>query len=141
MRTLTAVLLAVLVVDLLLKLLLGRALQSRAVRLGPFGSLRIVVARMWLARFGWNLRPAALWILWALAASILTIVSTWMPSSQVFVGLVLGGSLSNVIESSWRGRVSDYICLRFWPAFNLADLALTAGAIGVVVALLTAMPL
>ena len=49
----------------------------------------------------------------------------------VFVGLLLGGSLSNAVESSMRGSITDYICLRFWPAFNLADLALAAGAIGI----------
>jgi signal peptidase II len=139
MRTLTAVLLAVLLCDLLFKFLLGGARQSRVIRLGPFGSLRMVLARMWLARLGWNVRPSALWILWGFTAGILTIVSTWLPSSQVFVGLVLGGSLSNALESSWRGCVSDYVCLRFWPAFNLADLALTAGAIGVVIDLLVAV--
>ena len=36
-------------------------------------------------------------------------------------------------------RVSDYVCLRFWPAFNLADLALTAGAIGILTELLIAL--
>jgi signal peptidase II len=136
MRTSIAVLLAVLLADLLLKFLFNCTQPSMVVRLGPFGSLRMVAARMWLARVGWPLRPAALWILWASTAAMLSVVSTWLPSSPVFVGLVLGGSLSNTLESSWRGCVSDYICLKFWPAFNLADLALTAGAIGVVIELL-----
>jgi lipoprotein signal peptidase len=49
---------------------------------------------------------------------------------MIFVGLLLGGSLSHAVETSLRDAVSDYVCLRFWPAFNLADLALAAGAIG-----------
>ena len=57
----------------------------------------------------------------------------------MFVGLLLGGSLSNALESSLRGTVSDYVCLRFWPAFNLADLALAAGAIGILAELLMAV--
>jgi lipoprotein signal peptidase len=57
----------------------------------------------------------------------------------VFVGLLLGGSLSNAMEGSLRGSVTDYVCLRFWPAFNLADVALTAGAVGLGVALLRAI--
>lgn len=53
-------------------------------------------------------------------------------------GLLLGGSLSHAVESSLRGSITDYICLRFWPAFNLADLALAAGAIGMIVQFLIA---
>jgi lipoprotein signal peptidase len=62
----------------------------------------------------------------------LVIIAILLPASAIFVGLLLGGSLSNAIESSMRGRITDYICLRFWPAFNLADLALTAGAVGMI---------
>jgi len=125
-------------VDLGLKALLRRALRSRAVPLGYLGSLRIVAAQTWLARLSGRSSPAALWILWALCAAILAIESARMPSSGPFVGLLLGGSLSNALESSLRDGVSDYVCLRFWPAFNLADLALTAGAIGVAAQLLIA---
>jgi lipoprotein signal peptidase len=45
---------------------------------------------------------------------------------------VLGASLSHAVETSVRGNVTDYICLRVWPAFNLADLALAAGALGLI---------
>ena len=57
--------------------------------------------------------------------------TSWLPIVQLFAGLLLGGSLSNAVESSLRGTVSDYVCLRFWPAFNLADLAVAAGAVGI----------
>lgn len=137
-----ALILALLVVppiDLVFKLVLRRTLGSRAVALGPFGSLRVVAAQIWLARAGGRSSAATLWTLWVLAASALIIASTWIPSSRFFVGLLLGGSLSNALESSLRGRVSDYVCLRFWPAFNLADVALTAGAVGVLARLLTAV--
>jgi signal peptidase II len=139
MWTLTAVLLAVPIADLLVKALVGRALAGRIVSLGPLGSLRMVTARVWLTRFGWSVHPATLWLFWVVAAGILMTFTAWLPSAQVFAGLVLGGSLSNALESSWRGRVSDYVCLRFWPAFNLADLAITAGAVGLVVELVAAM--
>jgi signal peptidase II len=118
-------------VDLTAKLLLRRQLGSRAVALGSLGSLRMVTSRIWLARLGERSRPATLWTLWALAAAMLLIASTRFPSSGLFVGLLLGGSLSNGLESTLRGSVSDYVCLRFWPAFNLADVAITAGAIGI----------
>ena len=41
----------------------------------------------------------------------------------------LAGSLSNLLEHVTRGAITDYVCLRRWPAFNLADVALTAGAL------------
>ena len=80
-----------------------------------------------------------MWASWVAAAVALVIASSWIPSSALFVGLLLGGSLSNAVESARRGSVSDYVCLRFWPAFNLADLALAAGAIGTVAELLIAV--
>jgi signal peptidase II len=80
-----------------------------------------------------------MWTSWVAAAAALVIASNWIPSSAVFVGLLLGGSLSNAVENARRGSVSDYVCLRFWPAFNLADLALAAGAIGTFAELLIAM--
>ncbi|BBY79522.1 hypothetical protein MPUL_06800 [Mycolicibacterium pulveris] len=69
--------------------------------------------------------------MWAVSAAALMAAAAALPSSAVFVGLLLGGSLSNVIESSLRGSVTDFVCLRFWPAFNVADVALAAGAVGI----------
>jgi hypothetical protein len=130
MRALMVGIIAVPILDLLLKSILGRALGSAAIRLGSFGAVRIVAARIWLDRLGWHVRPILLWVAWLLIASALVTASAPLRSSRLFVGLILGGSLSNMLESSWRGGVRDYVCLRFWPAFNLADVALTAGAIG-----------
>jgi signal peptidase II len=141
MRVLILMLVAVPLADLASKSLLRRVLGSRAAVLGPLGSLQLVPARIWLAHLPGRSNPAALWTLWALAAGALALASAGIPSSRPFVGLLLGGSLSNALESSLRGRVTDYICLRFWPAFNLADVALAAGAIGVLAELLIAAAL
>ena len=132
---LTAV--GVLVTDQAVKLLLRRAGPCDSVRLGPYGSLRMVAGRLWVHRVS-ERSATALW-LWVLSAGALVVSSAWIPSSGVFVGLLLGGSLSNAMEGSLRGSVTDYVCLRFWPAFNLADVALTAGAVGLGVALLRAI--
>lgn len=47
--------------------------------------------------------------------------------------LIIGGSLGNFIERLLRGRVTDFIDLHYkslhWPTFNLADTAITIGAI------------
>jgi signal peptidase II len=140
MSALWATLLVVLVSDQALKLLLRRRMGSDALALGPFGSVRVVAGRLWLRRFGGPSCGAEIWCLWSAAAVPLVIVSALLPSSAAFVGLLLGGSLSHAVESSLRGSITDYICLRFWPAFNLADLALTAGATGLVGKLLIVIP-
>jgi lipoprotein signal peptidase len=43
------------------------------------------------------------------------------------------------MEGSLRGSVTDYVWLRFWPAFNIADVAITAGAIGMAIELSRAL--
>ena len=129
MSALCVTLLVVLASDQALKLLLRRRLGSDALALGPFGSVRVVAGRLWLRRLGGPCSGAEIWCLWWAAAVPLVVVSALLPSSAAFVGLLLGGSLSHAFESSLRGGVTDYICLRFWPAFNLADSAITVGAV------------
>jgi signal peptidase II len=134
--------LIVLMGDQALKLLLRRRMGSGVLALGPFGEVRIVTGRLWLRPFGGECRGAKMWCVWLAATVPLVIASIWLPASVAFVGLLLGGSLSHAVESSLRGSIADYVCFRFWPAFNLADLALAVGAIGTIgelVALLRAM--
>ena len=53
----------------------------------------------------------------------------------VALGLVLGGAFGNVIDRVFRspgflrGAVVDFVDLRFWPVFNLADSAITCGCL------------
>lgn len=44
------------------------------------------------------------------------------------VGLLLGGALGNLADRIRYGKVVDFIDLGFWPVFNLADVAIVAGA-------------
>jgi signal peptidase II len=132
MSALCVTLLVVLMSDQATKLLLRRRMGDHALALGPFGSVRMVPGRLWLRRVGGRCSVVTMWSLWVAAAAPLVIVSTLVPSAAAFAGLLLGGSLSHAVESSLRGSITDYICLRFWPAFNLADLALAAGAIGII---------
>lgn len=48
------------------------------------------------------------------------------------LALILGGAVGNLIDRVWHGHVIDFIQLYyqnwFWPAFNLADSAITVGA-------------
>lgn len=138
MIALSLTVIVVLMTDQALKFVLRRTMGSNALPLGPLGSVRMVAGQLWMRRLGGH-SGGVMWSFWVAAAVALVIVSTWTPSSPVFVGLLLGGSLSHAVESSLRGTVSDYVCLRFWPAFNLADLALAAGAIGTLTELLIAV--
>jgi lipoprotein signal peptidase len=95
------------------------------------GRLEIVSTRIWLARGGSGPGLAGMWALWLLAAAAVTLLSARTPAGGWFAGLLLGGSLSHGLESSVRGGVSDYVCPRYWPAFNLADVAIAVGALGV----------
>jgi signal peptidase II len=54
----------------------------------------------------------------------------------VAVGLVLGGAAGNMIDRLFRhhhGAVIDFIDLQWWPVFNVADSAITCGAVLLVV--------
>lgn len=48
----------------------------------------------------------------------------WLPG-----GLLLGGALGNLVDRIREGAVTDFIDLPSWPAFNLADSAITLGVL------------
>jgi signal peptidase II len=45
----------------------------------------------------------------------------------VALGFVLGGSVSNLVDRVRLGHVTDFLDLRWWPAFNLADTFIVVG--------------
>jgi len=49
------------------------------------------------------------------------------PLLPVAVGLLIGGSVSNLADRARLGHVTDFLDLRYWPAFNLADSFIVAG--------------
>ena len=51
-------------------------------------------------------------------------------------GLLLGGSIGNLIDRIWRDGVTDFIAIGPWPPFNVADIGVTLGAILLVIALI-----
>jgi signal peptidase II len=69
------------------------------------------------------------------------------PTQKLFclsVSLIMGGALGNVIDRMIHGYVVDFLSFRFeflepifrggyFPSFNVADAAITAGAIGLIV--------
>ena len=44
-------------------------------------------------------------------------------------GLIVGGALGNLADRVRAGLVTDFIKLPHWPAFNLADTAITLGVL------------
>jgi signal peptidase II len=52
--------------------------------------------------------------------------------SRVYIvafSLILGGAIGNLIDRMVYGHVIDFIDFRVWPVFNIADSAITIGAI------------
>lgn len=53
-------------------------------------------------------------------------------------GLVCGGAIGNLIDRVRAGEVTDFIHLPSWPAFNVADIAVSCGVVLLVLLLTTA---
>ena len=45
----------------------------------------------------------------------------------VALGLVIGGSVSNLVDRVRLGHVTDFLDFTYWPAFNLADTFIVVG--------------
>jgi signal peptidase II len=54
----------------------------------------------------------------------------WLPT-----GLLIGGALGNLIDRIVHGAVTDFVKLPLWPAFNVADMAITIGVIALLIVL------
>ena len=79
------------------------------------------------------------WLFIALAVGVSIAIVVWlfrMPASKVLLAaglsLVLGGAIGNVIDRIRLGHVIDFIHFHwdraYFPAFNVADSAITVGA-------------
>jgi signal peptidase II len=64
-------------------------------------------------------------------------LSTRASWTAVGLALVLGGAVGNLIDRLYLGHVVDFIDLYYgrwhWPAFNVADAAITVGALIVII--------
>jgi signal peptidase II len=79
----------------------------------------------------------------ATAISIAILASARRPRSApaaASLGLILGGAVGNLVDrvirdpALFRGHVVDFIDLRVWPTFNVADSAVVVGCAVLVVA-------
>lgn len=55
---------------------------------------------------------------------------------RIFMAFILGGTLGNLFDRIRLGYVIDFLDFRIWPAFNIADAAITVGVIGLIIYLI-----
>jgi signal peptidase II len=73
---------------------------------------------------------AVAWMLYFFARS-----GSRHPVLPVALGLVIGGSVSNLLDRVRLGHVTDFLDFRYWPAFNLADTFIVVGVAALLLAL------
>ena len=84
------------------------------------------------------------WFFTILAAVICTVLAVWLSRTArsdwrtaMPFALVIGGAIGNVVDRVRFGHVVDFIQWHwrdhYWPAFNIADSAIVAGAVGIAV--------
>lgn len=133
---------AVVLVDVVTKVVAAAALQPRGVPHDVIGhALRLTLVYNPGAAFGLFLGPLSRWIFLALTVGVLCILRILYRATPdgdlarvLALGLVCGGALGNLID---RVRsplgVVDFINVGIrdlrWPTFNVADMAVSVGAI------------
>jgi signal peptidase II len=130
---------SVVLLDQLSKYLVQRGMgYNESVRVTPFFDLVLVLnpgaAFSFLSSAaGWQ---RGLFIGIALVASVLIVYLLRKHAGERLfcfgLSLILGGALGNLIDRVWLGAVVDFLHFHlaqyYWPAFNLADSAITCGA-------------
>jgi signal peptidase II len=70
-------------------------------------------------------------------AALLAFFATHMDRPLVWLptGLLVGGAAGNLVDRVRDGSVTDFVKLPHWPAFNVADMAITVGVVALVLVL------
>ena len=89
-------------------------LQNSGIAFGLFASATAVVIVLTTIAVGWML------VFFARSGAR-------HPILPAALGLVIGGSVSNLADRVRLGHVTDFLDFRYWPAFNLADSFIVAG--------------
>ena len=78
------------------------------------------------------------WVLIGLALAVSVLLTSWLYKEKRLrvasaLGLILGGAIGNVVDRIFRHAVVDFLDFHIggwhWPAFNLADSAITVGVV------------
>ncbi len=84
------------------------------------------------------------WFFTVLAVVVSAVLVVWIKRTPrhdwrtaLPLALVIGGAIGNVIDRVRFGHVTDFIQVYYqqyvWPAFNIADSAISVGAVGLIV--------
>jgi signal peptidase II len=95
--------------------ILGIRLRHISNRRRPWGSPRAVRAMTWV------------WLGMLVGACAVGAV-VQSGAARIALGATLGGATGNLIDGILRRGITDFIDLRVWPVFNLADTAIVLGA-------------
>jgi signal peptidase II len=101
--------------------------QNSGIAFGLFASATSLVILLTSA--------AVAWMLYFFARS-----GARHPVLPVALGLVIGGSASNLVDRVRLGHVTDFLDFKFWPAFNLADTFIVVGVAVLLLALIASDP-
>jgi signal peptidase II len=110
------------------KSLVDRRLAVDVISLGRVGSLRRIVSRR-QHRSSNNIVLISIWCGALVCAILLRLRLGWFDGHVAALGLgaAFGGAAGNLFDVI-RGRpIIDFIDLPFWPAFNVADVAIVVG--------------
>lgn len=138
----------VIVLDQFSKYLISSSMQLRqSIEMLPFFNLTLLhntgAAFSFLADAGGWQR----WFFTLIALAVSAVIILWLkrlPAADKWqaaaLSLILGGALGNVIDRVRFGYVVDFLDFYYqqwhWPAFNIADSAITAGVAILVIVIL-----
>jgi signal peptidase II len=79
-----------------------------------------------------SLHPPAWFLTIAAVVALAAVAFAWWRQRPALVtacayALIAAGAIGNAGDRLLRGRVVDFIHLRWWPVFNVADMAVVAG--------------
>jgi signal peptidase II len=86
------------------------------------------------AAFSLGLSYGAVFLVLAAVVSVgIVVYNRRIPPSEVWLriglGMIMGGALGNAFDRAAAGSVTDFIDLRWWPVFNVADSCVVVGAV------------
>jgi signal peptidase II len=119
-------------VDQWSKSMIRRHLSSRSLSWGRILRLRYVIhLKQSHARAGVRVALAVIWLAALASAIVLHRQGSRFetPVALLGAGLALGGAAGNLLDILRLRYVVDFIDLRWWPVFNLADVAIVGGLV------------
>ncbi len=106
--------------------------SDRRLSCGPLLQIRYVTnLKESYKRDGARAGLVLVWFTALISTIILYRSGAWFQShlALVGIGLAFGGAAGNLLDVLRRRCIVDFLDLRWWPVFNLADVAIIAGLV------------